>query len=114
MVFVFVLVAAIIFLCLWGMVKMGSESDEQLMDYFAAEENRSRGDVVNNGGMFEVPPLNINNFATEYSEEFVDEIENIGEDVFNELPDESSGDELEDETGEEFYGADNYNETWRK
>lgn len=86
MIFVFALVAAFIFLCLWGMVKMGSDSDELLMDLFSGEERRRENggaaDTVFNGGA-----ININNFGTEYSEEFVENLESIGDDVFDELPD---------------------------
>lgn len=93
MIFVFILVLAVICLCLWSLVKMGEESDERLMDMLSAEENYKKDEFIEPKGVFFGNAVDINKLSSEYSEEF------LGDEL---------GDFLSDEEREEKRSAEDY------
>lgn len=69
MIFVFILVFAVVCLCLWSLVKAGEESDESLMDMLAGEENYKKDEMTEPKSVFIGNAVDITKLSSEYSEE---------------------------------------------
>ncbi|MBQ8281332.1 MAG: hypothetical protein IJZ25_02895 [Lachnospiraceae bacterium] len=73
MIVVMIVVFAFICLCLWNVVKTGTDNDSRLDDLFADEEKMNDDIELDPGSILYNHGFNMDDLSTEYAEEIFDE-----------------------------------------